>query len=108
MSDLDRLLELQVWFYDEQTDTDEGDRYEFESLKAKLERDLEKAKHYNEIDFRHFAMIFEVTSMDLERVLTGEDEIITQIPSIIKLSKGRAKELRDLYKRQSILKEKEE
>ena len=50
------------------------------------------------IDLKHFAMVFEVAVMDLERVMSGEDTIHQQIPSIIRLCTKRAKELRELDK----------
>ena len=59
---------------------------ENKQLKQKLEK----------IDLKHFAMVFEVAARDLERVMSGDDKIQQQIPSIIKLCIGRAKELRVL------------
>ncbi len=51
-----------------------------------------------DIDYKYFAMVFEVAALDLERVMSGKDTIHQQIPSIIKLCRGRAEELRKLDK----------
>jgi len=57
----------------------------------------------NDIDLKHFAMVFEVTANDLENVMKADGKererlIQNLVPSIIKLCRGRGAELRELDK----------